>query len=71
MGGYLAFEMRQAGHQIALLNTPARPDTAEQAQRRRVATAAGKGRHHGREIVAERGKLDGGRCRITGQSAQA
>jgi pimeloyl-ACP methyl ester carboxylesterase len=39
MGGYLAFEiMRQAGHRVtrlALLNTSARPDTAEQAQRRR------------------------------------
>ena len=39
MGGYLAFEiMRQAGHRVtrlALLNTTARPDTAEQAQRRR------------------------------------
>ena len=39
MGGYLAFEiMRQAGHRVtrlALLNTSARPDTAEQAQSRR------------------------------------
>jgi pimeloyl-ACP methyl ester carboxylesterase len=39
MGGYLAFEiMRQAGHRVtrlALLNTSARPDSAEQAQRRR------------------------------------
>jgi pimeloyl-ACP methyl ester carboxylesterase len=39
MGGYLAFEiMRQAGHRVtrlALLNTSARPDTTEQAQRRR------------------------------------
>jgi pimeloyl-ACP methyl ester carboxylesterase len=39
MGGYLAFEiMRQAGHRVtrlALLNTSARPDTAEQSQRRR------------------------------------
>jgi pimeloyl-ACP methyl ester carboxylesterase len=39
MGGYLAFEiMRQAGDRVsrlALLNTSARPDTAEQAQRRR------------------------------------
>lgn len=39
MGGYLAFEiMRQAGHRVtrlALLNTSARPDTAEQAQGRR------------------------------------
>jgi pimeloyl-ACP methyl ester carboxylesterase len=39
MGGYLAFEiMRQAADRItrlALLNTSARPDTAEQAQRRR------------------------------------
>lgn len=39
MGGYLAFEiMRQAGHRVtrlALLNTSARPDTAEQAQHRR------------------------------------
>jgi pimeloyl-ACP methyl ester carboxylesterase len=39
MGGYLAFEiMRQAGNRVtrlALLNTSARPDTAEQAQRRR------------------------------------
>jgi pimeloyl-ACP methyl ester carboxylesterase len=39
MGGYLAFEvMRQGGHRVtrlALLNTSARPDTAEQAQRRR------------------------------------
>jgi len=38
MGGYLAFEiMRQAGHRVArlaLLNTSARSDTAEQAQRR-------------------------------------
>jgi pimeloyl-ACP methyl ester carboxylesterase len=38
MGGYLAFEiMRQAGQrvvQLALLNTSARPDTAEQTQRR-------------------------------------
>jgi pimeloyl-ACP methyl ester carboxylesterase len=38
MGGYLAFEiMRQAAHRVtrlALLNTSARPDTAEQAQRR-------------------------------------
>lgn len=39
MGGYLAFEiMRQAGQRVtrlALLNTSARPDTAEQAQSRR------------------------------------
>lgn len=39
MGGYLAFEiMRQAGDRVtrlALLNTSARADTAEQAQRRR------------------------------------
>ena len=39
MGGYLAFEvMRQAGQRVtrlALLNTSARPDTAEQVQRRR------------------------------------
>jgi pimeloyl-ACP methyl ester carboxylesterase len=39
MGGYLAFEiMRQAGHRVtrlALLNTSARPDTAERSQRRR------------------------------------
>jgi pimeloyl-ACP methyl ester carboxylesterase len=39
MGGYLAFEiMRQAGDRVsrlALLNTSARPDTTEQAQRRR------------------------------------
>jgi pimeloyl-ACP methyl ester carboxylesterase len=39
MGGYLAFEiMRQAGHRVtrlALLNTSARPDTAEQAEGRR------------------------------------
>lgn len=39
MGGYLAFEiMRKAGDRVtslALLNTSARPDTAEQAQRRR------------------------------------
>jgi pimeloyl-ACP methyl ester carboxylesterase/AraC-like DNA-binding protein len=39
MGGYLAFEiMRQAGDRVtrlALLNTSARPDTAQQAQRRR------------------------------------
>jgi len=39
MGGYLAFEIiRQAEHRVtrlALLNTSARPDTAEQAQRRR------------------------------------
>lgn len=39
MGGYLAFEiMRQAGHRVtrlALLNTSARPDTGERAQRRR------------------------------------
>lgn len=38
MGGYLAFEiMRQAGHRVtrlALLNTTAHPDTAEQTQRR-------------------------------------
>jgi pimeloyl-ACP methyl ester carboxylesterase len=38
MGGYLAFEiMRQAGHRVtrlALLNTTARPDTAEASQRR-------------------------------------
>jgi pimeloyl-ACP methyl ester carboxylesterase len=38
MGGYLAFEiMRRAGHrvtQLALLNTSALPDTAEQARRR-------------------------------------
>ena len=38
MGGYLAFEiMRQAGHRVerlALLNTTARSDTAEQTQRR-------------------------------------
>jgi pimeloyl-ACP methyl ester carboxylesterase len=39
MGGYIAFEiMRQAGHRVvrlALLNTSARPDTAEQTRRRR------------------------------------
>lgn len=39
MGGYLAFEiLRKAGHRVtrlALLNTSARPDTDEQAQRRR------------------------------------
>jgi pimeloyl-ACP methyl ester carboxylesterase len=39
MGGAVAFEiMRQAGHRVtrlALLNTSARPDTAEQAQDRR------------------------------------
>lgn len=38
MGGYLAFEiMRQAGHRVtrlAVLNTTARPDTAEHTQRR-------------------------------------
>ena len=38
MGGYLAFEiMRQAGHRVrrlAVLSTTARPDTAEQSQRR-------------------------------------
>ena len=39
MGGYLAFEiMRQAGHRVtrlALLNTSARPDTAERSHHRR------------------------------------
>lgn len=47
MGGYLAFEiMRQAGHRVtrlALLNTSARPDTAEQSQRRRDQIAMTRG----------------------------
>ena len=47
MGGYLAFEiMRQAGHRVtrlALLNTSARPDTTEQAQRRRDQIAMAHG----------------------------
>lgn len=47
MGGYLAFEiMRQAGHRVerlALLNTSARPDTAEAAARRREQIALASG----------------------------
>jgi pimeloyl-ACP methyl ester carboxylesterase len=47
MGGYLAFEiMRQAGHRVtrlALLNTSARPDVPEQAQRRRDQVAMTRG----------------------------